>query len=113
MSEMQKKIGENIKQARILLGLSQKELATEIGKKSSAYIALVENGKHGITVMDLMKLCEALEVTMDDAIEGVPFRTIPYHYEIPIAIKRNTSLEKDQKRILLGLYKHFTTPSHD
>jgi len=55
-------IGEKIKKIRIKKGLSQVELARSIGKKTATYIAFIEKDKRNITVKDLIKITESLEV---------------------------------------------------
>lgn len=44
--------GAIIKKAREECGLSQLELAKEIGKKSATYISLIESGKRGVSCRD-------------------------------------------------------------
>ena len=50
------KIGSRISAARKKLGMSQTEVANTLGKKSPAYLSLVENGSRNIMAADLVRL---------------------------------------------------------
>lgn len=63
------KIGENIKQARQKLGLTQAEVATKADLHVN-YYARVERGEATATVETLQKIASVLEVT---ASEILPF----------------------------------------
>jgi len=56
------KIGENIKNAREQAGLSQMDLAKEVGFSSATAISLLESGERKVSVKDLEKISEVLHV---------------------------------------------------
>jgi transcriptional regulator with XRE-family HTH domain len=62
-------IGENIKKLREQKGLSQKELAGMIEVNPAQY-GRVENDKVEPTLKTLLKIADALEVTLDDLVKG-------------------------------------------
>jgi transcriptional regulator with XRE-family HTH domain len=51
-------IGERIKKEREKAGFSQLELAQKIGKESSTYVALIENGSRKVGIIDLKKIAD-------------------------------------------------------
>lgn len=53
-------VGNNIKQRRIELNLTQPELAKLMGYKSKAAISRVENGKEDLTLTRVIKFANAL-----------------------------------------------------
>lgn len=63
-------IGNNIKAARIKAGMSQKELAQKI-KTTQPRIARWEKGVVIPNAQYLAKLAEALDVTIDELINGI------------------------------------------
>lgn len=56
------KIGEKIKQRRMELGLSQRELAARINYKDHSTIAKIENGKVDLPQSKIVKFAEVLGV---------------------------------------------------
>lgn len=61
-----KEIGNRVKFIRInSLDLSQEDFADKLGL-SRAYISRVESGKQNITVENLIKICEGLNITLKD-----------------------------------------------
>lgn len=56
------KIGKRIKQLRTSLGLSQENFALEIGMDRT-YFSSVENGKRNISIVNLEKIINGLDVT--------------------------------------------------
>lgn len=65
-------IGKNIKRIRLLNGLSQESLASDINK-SVNFVSLLENGKTGLSVTTLIDLCKVLKVNSNAIFTG----TIP------------------------------------
>ena len=63
-------LGKNIKQARVLKGLSQENLASEL-QKSTNFVSLLENGKTGLSVQTIVDICKALEVDANTLFTGV------------------------------------------
>ncbi len=63
-------IGENIRQARIKAGLSQKELSEKL-ELLAVYtcrgsISRIENGKRAITDIEIAAICKILKITPND-----------------------------------------------
>ncbi len=52
----------NIRAERVRAGMTQEEMASEIGMANSTY-SLKESGKHEFTVTELMKICTVLQTT--------------------------------------------------
>lgn len=59
-SEILKTLGKNIKQIRLLKGLTQENLANDLDK-SVNFISLLENGATGISIQSLVDICKVLE----------------------------------------------------
>ena len=60
-----KKLGERIKQLRKGAGISQEKLA-ELAGLDRTYINSVENGKRNISIINMEKICIALEISLSD-----------------------------------------------
>lgn len=58
-------IGNNIRKARELKGLTQDELAKRMGYKSRSTIARIENGDNDVSQSKLKKFAEILDVSID------------------------------------------------
>ena len=63
-------LGKNIKQIRLLRGLSQENLASDL-QKSVNFISLLENGKTGISVQTIIDICKALKVDVNTIFAGI------------------------------------------
>ena len=70
--ELREQIGRQLRQARLDAGISQVELAAEIGM-ASTYLSEVETGKHNITLDTLAGIASFLG--LDVQVEFVPKRT--------------------------------------
>ncbi len=69
MDDKAKKIlGQNIRQKRERLGLSQTELAESVNKSSPAYVAFIEAGERNVSTMDLMLIAKSLGTTVSELI---------------------------------------------
>ena len=81
-------IGNRIKQRRIELGWSQRELATKAGYNNNSTIARIESGKVDIPQSKVMKFSEVLGVSIaylmgwDEEIKKNPKGTAERHFEI-------------------------------
>jgi transcriptional regulator with XRE-family HTH domain len=64
------KIGTRIKEVREHKGMSQKDLAYRSDLDRS-YIASVENGKRNISIINLEKVANALEVKLENLFHGL------------------------------------------
>jgi len=63
-----KKLGQQIKQKRLTLGLTQEELALKSGL-SRSYISEVELGKRNISLNNIEKIAIALKVPIANLLE--------------------------------------------
>ncbi len=63
-------LGKNIKQIRLLRGLSQESLASDL-QKSVNFISLAENGKTGLSIQTLVDICSALNVDANALFSGI------------------------------------------
>ena len=68
MAEINKKVGERIRKARLAKGLSQEELAFE-ADLHRAYIGQIERGEKNIGVQNLQKIATALKIRISKLIE--------------------------------------------
>ena len=64
MSEIDVKLGQQIRWHREQLGMSQEELAKKLGYKSKSSINKVETGNQGLTQSKIMQFAEALQTTL-------------------------------------------------
>lgn len=60
-----KKIGERIRKYRMDLNISQENFANKIGMDRT-YYSSIENGKHNITILNLMKILKGLNITLEE-----------------------------------------------
>ena len=67
---IQQKIGVRIKELRISLGLSQEKFALKIGMDRT-YFAFVEAGKRNISINNLEKIINGLELSFSDFFSGM------------------------------------------
>ena len=58
-------IGRAIRELRAERGLSQEGMAYDAGVDRS-YMGGIERGEHNLTVMNLHRICQSLEVTMSE-----------------------------------------------
>ncbi|MDE6557514.1 MAG: helix-turn-helix domain-containing protein [Clostridia bacterium] len=63
--DISKIVGENLKQARIAKGLTQKQLADEMNKYQSDY-SEYETGKIQLDYEKIVFLCKRLDITPND-----------------------------------------------
>lgn len=80
-------IGNNIKRARELKGLTQDELAKRMGYKSRSTIARIENGDNDVSQSKLKKFAEILDVSIDFLLDdGNKKMQIPHSRGVRIPI---------------------------
>lgn len=65
-----KVVGQNIKQARLLRGLTQEVLSEKINK-STNFVSLVERGASGISLSTIVDICNVLEISTDTIFNGL------------------------------------------
>lgn len=63
-------IGQNIKRARLLRGLTQEVLSEKVNK-STNFISLVELGKSGLSLSSLVDICNVLGVDVSFIFNGL------------------------------------------
>lgn len=63
--EILKKFGLKVRQERLKLGLSQEELAARAGVHRT-YIGMIERAEKNITLENIEKICNALDVSIHD-----------------------------------------------
>jgi XRE family transcriptional regulator, regulator of sulfur utilization len=68
--QYRRKLGENIRAQRKLLGLSQEKLA-EKADLHPVYIGSVERGEENVSIDSLMRIAKALKVTLHDLVTGI------------------------------------------
>jgi len=64
MAQISKKLGQNIKQIRLRRKMSQCDICRKLDMDRS-YMSAIENGKKNITISQLERLAQALEVSVD------------------------------------------------
>ncbi|WP_312791672.1 helix-turn-helix transcriptional regulator [Sphingobacterium sp.] len=68
-SKIYKAIGTNLKRRRLELDLTQEKLADKIPKMDRSKISDMENGKEDFVFSKLLDLCDALDLTVLDALK--------------------------------------------
>lgn len=63
-------LGKKIKQLRMKKGLSQEKFALEIGTDRT-YFASVEAGKRNISICNIKKIADGLEISLSELFEGL------------------------------------------
>lgn len=63
-------LGKKIKQLRMKKGLSQEKFALEIGMDRT-YFASVEAGKRNISICNIKKIADGLEILLSELFEGL------------------------------------------
>jgi transcriptional regulator with XRE-family HTH domain len=95
-------IGLRIKEIRKRRGITQAQLA-EMTDLSVPYISYLENGKKKISLETLIRMCNALEVTLDDLLAGVQTSNrMDYQTDIGLLL-RDCSTE--ERRFLFEVIK--------
>ena len=64
MSQISKKLGQNIKRIRVRRKMSQGDICRKLDMDRS-YMSAIEGGKKNITIQQLEKLAQALDVSVD------------------------------------------------
>lgn len=62
-------IGKNIKRIRLLRGLSQENLASDL-QKSINFVSLIERGESGLSIPTLIDICRILKVDANSIFDG-------------------------------------------
>lgn len=64
MAHISKKLGQNIKKIRISKGMTQGDICRKLDMDRS-YMSAIENGKKNITIQQLERLAQALDIAVD------------------------------------------------
>ena len=67
---IQVKLGQRIKQLRLKTGLSQEKFALKIDMDRT-YFASVESGKRNISINNIKKIADGLNITLSDLFDGI------------------------------------------
>ena len=67
---IEKVLGERIRALRSKTGLSQEKFALKIGMDRT-YFSSVETGKRNISIQNIKKIADGLDVTLSDLFEGL------------------------------------------
>lgn len=65
-----KNLGENIKKYRLDSGLSQEKFALKINMDRT-YFASVESGKRNISIVNLKKIADGLNITLSELLKNI------------------------------------------
>lgn len=101
-------IGENIKNRRIALGLSQWELAERMGYNSNTTISKIERNVNDVGTSEIAKFAEALETTIPKLMgwENVDY-TVQVSDDLTVMIELCKKIPTDERQnAILDLIKH-------
>lgn len=73
MKEITEAFGERIKQLRSKKSISQEYLAN-LAEMDRTYITSVENGKRNISIKNIEKICNALDVSLQEFFDSEVFK---------------------------------------
>ena len=68
MNDASKQLGQNLKRIRTKKGISQGDIARELGV-SRGYISTIENGKTNPTLSTIARIAKALNITNDELLK--------------------------------------------
>ena len=90
-------IGISIKETRNQQGISAEELA-ELANLSSVYISYIENAKRKPSLESLIKICNALGITLDELLYGnLLYNPTEYQTDIDLLM---ADCSKNEKRFI-------------
>lgn len=105
--ETLKRIGTNIRIARVLKGFTQEYIAERLNK-STNFISLIERGKSGIGIKTIIDFCNILDIEPNSIFSGL------YKYnnqDDKIIIDGISSLSDEDKEILVDLIEYIKKKS--
>jgi transcriptional regulator with XRE-family HTH domain len=70
MKVIQEKLGRKIREQRIIIGVSQEELA-DISGLHRTYIGSVERGERNISLQNIVRIAQALSISPSVLFEGI------------------------------------------
>lgn len=89
-------IGNNIKAARTLKGITQEQLAEEM-RVSDKFISMAERGASGLSLTSIVNLCKFLDMEPNTLFNGI----VNFTEDIDTQIKNQISLLSHQDKIFL------------
>jgi transcriptional regulator with XRE-family HTH domain len=92
-------LGARLKEARTYRGFSQEEVADYIGVSRSS-ISLIETGSRGIDTLELRKLAELYECSIDELVNEEEFQTADSQSIAMVARAAAQLSPEDQKEVL-------------
>ena len=104
-SEVLKVIGKNIKQARRLKGMTQDALSESIDT-STNFISLIECGKSGVSLTNLVDICNVLQIDTSAVFSGLV--TANDTTEAEQIINTLSMFEDEDKAIVSDLIKYIS-----
>ena len=99
-AEVLRAIGKNIKQARLLRGMTQQMLAETTGL-STNFISLIERGDSGASLTTITLICNALKVDVSVIFKGLITADTPT--DNTELMKSVALLENDDRQIVSAL----------
>lgn len=97
-----KEIGSNIREARKEAGMSQQELAKEVGFDSTTAISLLEVGERRVTIDSLEKIADVLGKSLDFFLEeGDAEQGQENKPDLKFALRADPDLSKEDKDAIL------------
>ncbi|WP_431884033.1 helix-turn-helix domain-containing protein [Micromonospora gifhornensis] len=93
-------VGEQVRQARLSLGISQQDLATMVGLDRTM-LAKVEAGSRRLDALELAKLSRALKVSMEYLIQPPP--TVLSRRAAPLTEETDTEAARSSERLEIAL----------
>lgn len=97
-----KKIGTNIKTARVLKGYTQEYLSEKLNK-STNYVSLVERGKSGIGIKTIIDICNILNIEPNSIFNGLLKYKNKENKEIIDGI---STLSQEDKEMVISLIEY-------
>jgi len=102
-SEVLEKVGQNVKQARLLKKMTQEQLAEGIGK-STNFISLVERGESGVSLSTLVDICNVLQI--DSSLVFSELIEVGYSSEAENIMKSLIMFEQEDIAMVAALVRY-------
>lgn len=109
-AEVLRAIGKNIKQARLLRGMTQQMLAENTGL-STNFISLIERGDSGASLTTITLICNALKVDVSVIFKGLITADTPT--DNTELMKSVALLENDDRQIVSSLVDYIFNSKSD
>lgn len=96
-------LGKNIRRIRLIRGITQESLASDI-QKSVNFVSLVENGKTGVSISTLVDICGALGTDFNSLFKGVV--SLSDFDEDSYIVNSLNYVDKEDKKIIKDLVEY-------